>query len=317
MSLPALIPPQNTFFGKADSDGNVTVEINWYMFLYNIALQVLSSTSGSIAVSPIDLALIGDQDIQDIPSAQSLAVTDSTDPEVLDADVAQLRVTMQALQALVADATDSAVSTNSGNVAGPTSSVSGDVVLFDGTSGKLIKDGGALGTAAFTASTAYLAAGGTAADSSKLQSATWAQPGAIGATTTSSGKFTTCQATTPVDSLNSGIAQFKSGTLNVAAHSFTVIGTPTYSGTYTRVGNRVFCTISASSTTSIACIGNTSNFTGLPYTSSGWGCGVFQDLDTISKSGGVGVLSNTVYPETWAATANVVLRFDYVTTDAF
>lgn len=42
-----------------------------------------------------------------------------------------------------------------GDVVGPASAVNNGVALFDGTTGKLLKDGGALGSAAFTASTAY------------------------------------------------------------------------------------------------------------------------------------------------------------------
>lgn len=50
-------------------------------------------------------------------------------------------------------------------VLGPSSAVDGHVALFNGTSGKLIKDGGALGTAAFQASTAFAtAAQGATAD---------------------------------------------------------------------------------------------------------------------------------------------------------
>lgn len=48
-----------------------------------------------------------------------------------------------------------AKTTGTGDVVGPATAVAGNVALFDGTTGKLIKDGGTLGTAAFTASTAY------------------------------------------------------------------------------------------------------------------------------------------------------------------
>lgn len=47
----------------------------------------------------------------------------------------------------------------SGDVVGPAGATNGNVALFDGPTGKLIKDGGTLGTAAFTASTAYEVAG--------------------------------------------------------------------------------------------------------------------------------------------------------------
>jgi hypothetical protein len=55
----------------------------------------------------------------------------------------------------------------SGDVVGPASAVNNGVALFDGTTGKLIKDGGALGTAAFNATgdfapASHVGAGGTA-----------------------------------------------------------------------------------------------------------------------------------------------------------
>ena len=45
----------------------------------------------------------------------------------------------------------------SGDVVGPAGAADNAVALFSGTTGKLLKDGGRLGTAAFTASTDYLA----------------------------------------------------------------------------------------------------------------------------------------------------------------
>lgn len=47
------------------------------------------------------------------------------------------------------------LSSSGGDVSGPASSVNNDVALFDGTTGKVIKSGGQLGSAAFTDSTAY------------------------------------------------------------------------------------------------------------------------------------------------------------------
>lgn len=47
------------------------------------------------------------------------------------------------------------LSSSGGDVSGPASSVNNDVALFDGTTGKLIKSGGQLGSAAFTSSTDY------------------------------------------------------------------------------------------------------------------------------------------------------------------
>ena len=61
-----------------------------------------------------------------------------------------------------------------GDVVGPASSVNNSVALFNGTTGKLLKDGGVLGTAAFSASSSFAtAAQGTKAD-------TAVQPGSLG-----------------------------------------------------------------------------------------------------------------------------------------
>lgn len=58
-----------------------------------------------------------------------------------------------------------------GGVTGPSSAVDSGVALFDGTAGNLLKDGGALGTAAFTASSAYATAAQGAAADTALQPA--------------------------------------------------------------------------------------------------------------------------------------------------
>lgn len=62
-----------------------------------------------------------------------------------------------------------------------------------GTDGSTLNvgGGGTLGSAAYTASSAYLAAGGTAANASQLLGSTWAAPAAIGSTTPAAGYFTT------------------------------------------------------------------------------------------------------------------------------
>lgn len=78
-----------------------------------------------------------------------------------------------------------------GDVVGPAVATSGHVAVFSGATGKIIGDGGALGSAAFTASTAYLGVADQAADSAQLLGATWVAPGAIGSTTPSTGNFTT------------------------------------------------------------------------------------------------------------------------------
>lgn len=58
-----------------------------------------------------------------------------------------------------------------GDVVGPAGAAANGVALFDGTSGKLLKDGGVLGSAAFTAATAYATAAQGALAGTALQPA--------------------------------------------------------------------------------------------------------------------------------------------------
>ena len=163
--LPELIPPQPAVFGKADADGNVTINIHWYLFLYNLASQVFSLSNGSITVGQIDLLLIdGDDNVEPVEGQSADAISDPLGIDISGADNAKSLSALQAIRALVADLTDYVpVAGNAGNVVGPASATSGNVALFDGATGKLIKDGGTLGTAAFTASTAYDVSGAAAA----------------------------------------------------------------------------------------------------------------------------------------------------------
>jgi hypothetical protein len=217
-SLPQIIPPQTASLGKADAEGNVTIDITWYLLLYNLTTQVLNAANGSLTITPIDLLLLDGADIAETTETESTGNgvdtvdidalgadvaqlqpgqrdVDSTDIDAAAADAAQLLSMLQMVQALIADIIDSASPGIPGNVAGPASAVSGNVALFDGTTGKLLKDGGTLGTAAFTASSAYLASGGTAANSSQLLGATWSTPGSIGSGTPAAGAFTTLAGT--------------------------------------------------------------------------------------------------------------------------
>lgn len=78
----------------------------------------------------------------------------------------------------------------SGDVVGPASATNNGVALFDGTTGKLIKDGGVLGTAAFEAATSFAtAAQGTKADTA-VQSGSLATVATSGAYADLSGKPT-------------------------------------------------------------------------------------------------------------------------------
>ena len=209
-SLPQTIPPQTARLGTTDAQGNVTIDVTWYLLLYNVCMQVLNGANGSLTVTPFDLSLLDGQEIAETTEAESPeSVAVSLDSDVSAADTSKLLSMLQAAQSLIADAIDPVsigisqlidagigaiqgdilyrdvsswkalapgtsgqfletqgaaanpkwATGNAGNVVGPASATSGNVVLFDGTTGKLIKDGGTLGTNAFT-STAYLPLGG-------------------------------------------------------------------------------------------------------------------------------------------------------------
>lgn len=101
------------------------------------------------------------------------------------------------LVALVANATDirgaeGAAGSGSGDVLGPAASVDNEVVLFDGATGKVIKGGGVLGTAAFSSASSFATATqGTKAD-------TAVQPGSLGTASTRNVAATGDASTTQV-----------------------------------------------------------------------------------------------------------------------
>lgn len=71
-ALPRQIQPQTVPFGRVDADGRVFVDINWYLFLYNLSNQVLGSNSGStVPASPVDLIAFIDQDAANTDIAQA------------------------------------------------------------------------------------------------------------------------------------------------------------------------------------------------------------------------------------------------------
>jgi hypothetical protein len=106
-----------------------------------------------------------------------------------------------------------------------------------------------------------------------------------------------------------------SGTFTPVLTGFTIVGTSTYVGNYTKRGNRVFCTIQIIPTTSIASTAITSYITGMPYTVA------INDVATVSDdsitdypTGAVINGSSRVYTPTWTArSALITISFSYIT----
>ncbi len=66
--LPGQIQPQSVPFGTVDAQGRVFVDQNWYLFLYNLANQILSGqASGSVPTSQADIIDMVDLDATTTP----------------------------------------------------------------------------------------------------------------------------------------------------------------------------------------------------------------------------------------------------------
>jgi hypothetical protein len=106
------------------------------------------------------------------------------------------------------------------------------------------------------------------------------------------------------------------GTWTPVPVGLTVVGTPTYTGFYTKVGRVVFCTLNIVSTTSTAGTAGSFYFTGLPNVTSvalsgSWSCTAANSNATSSFGNGI-VGNGRVYPPTWTATAGVTVSFSYM-----
>ena len=104
------------------------------------------------------------------------------------------------------------------------------------------------------------------------------------------------------------------------ASSLTIIGTPTYTGKYVKIGNQVTCWATIDSTTSTASTAGTTRFSGLPFTaaacgSSGSAAGFMTVISPngVNQSGGGYIFTgnNYFYTTTWTATANIVVSITF------
>ena len=117
--------------------------------------------------------------------------------------------------------------------------------------------------------------------------------------------------------LNSGtdLQTYSRGLWTPSPTSLTVVGTPTYTGTYIRIGGMVFCTLIISSTTSTASTFGTTTFTGMPFTAETGSFAVNAGNGATGASIGTGYMNvSTLFPPTWGATADVRITFSYYTT---
>ena len=140
-----------------------------------------------------------------------------------------------------------------------------------------------------------------------------------GAVTTANGVGITFPATQSASSDANTLDDYEEGTWTPSWTSLTVVGTPTYTGKYIKVGRLVFCQLSIVSTTSTASTANITFFTGLPFAmtaSDGNNSTMTAVNNTNVTSYGVGLVNSGVaYTPTWLASSNIVLSFSYMATN--
>ena len=132
------------------------------------------------------------------------------------------------------------------------------------------------------------------------------------ATPAASGAGITFPATQSASSDANTLDDYEEGTWTPAPVSLTVVGTPTYTGTYTKIGNYVFIIATIHSTTSTAATADTTRFTGLPFAASAiGGMGLSLNTSTTASTAGGQVSSATYVTGGWAAAANIRLAAWY------
>ena len=104
--LPQQIPPQATPF---DTKGQTFVSLDWYLFLYNMALQTLPQQNGTVPTSEADIIDMIDLDAagSDVPQAyrqvQNEALLADQEAQTIGSDVAGLPQRDINVQALLTD----------------------------------------------------------------------------------------------------------------------------------------------------------------------------------------------------------------------
>ena len=105
----------------------------------------------------------------------------------------------------------------SGTVIGNTPVTTGHMAAWLDATAVNLGDGGVIGTAAHSATTDFLAAAGTAANSSQLEGKTWEVPGTLGSTTPAAIQGTTVKATSAGGFHSSDGSAGFTGTLTTAS----------------------------------------------------------------------------------------------------
>lgn len=151
----------------------------------------------------------------------------------------------------------------------------------------------------------------TSVNAATLGGATFAAPGAIGGGTPAASSFT--QTTYPAFAGNAGAATsnvlvgYQEGTWTPVLVGWTNVGSPTLTGTYTRIGRLVCLFLRIIPGTTVAATVTTSSVTGIPYAASQPSA---MSLADGSIGGGIGngalISTSTIYPGSISATGDPV-----------
>lgn len=105
---------------------------------------------------------------------------------------------------------------------------------------------------------------------------------------------------------------YEEGTFTPTANSLTVVGSPTYSGTYEKIGKLVQWDLKVESSVTTASTANTTSFSGMPFAADS--TSTCTACDSSINSLGVGLMltgGSTMYPPTWSARQIVYLSGTY------
>lgn len=143
------------------------------------------------------------------------------------------------------------------------------------------------------------------ATSSVFSSLTVTTGAAVGGATPGTGGIAFPSTAVAVSDPNT-LDDYEEGNWTPTPTNLTVVGTPTYTGRYTKIGRLVFVTLLVTSTTSTASTAGTTYFSGLPFTPATVGTAGFANADA-TNSYGTNLLftDGRLYCPTWAATPTV------------
>jgi hypothetical protein len=104
------------------------------------------------------------------------------------------------------------------------------------------------------------------------------------------------------------------GTWTPVPTNLTVVGTPTYTGTYIKTGVNVFISLTVAATTSTASTANSTMFSGLPFTqATNAVCNAVNPNNVTSYGNGV-LTGNVLYTPTWGIAPLVQVNCIYQST---